>query len=86
MLANPIVRHKVFLDLITMAMTCMVSPVNVLGREVFLFPFNPKGFREWIVRLWLEREEVGSNSRVCSDNFRSDCFERYLKAEMLVYM
>ena len=26
---------------------------------------------------------VGSNSRVCSDNFRSDCFERYLKAEML---
>ena len=35
------------------------------------------------MRLRLKREEVGPNTRVCSDHFQSDCFERDLKAEML---
>ena len=89
MLANPVARHKVFLDLITMPMTCAVccACAGHAGRQkvAFRFPSNTKRFRDWTVRLRLiqKRDEPGQNSRVCLDHFQSDCFERHLKADML---
>lgn len=44
---------------------------------------NKPLLKQWLVKLRLKDPPVTRNSRVCSEHFSADCFERDLQAELL---
>ena len=54
------------------------------GVRFYRLPIGNKPLlKQWLTKLRLKDPPVSKNSRVCTDHFHPDCFERDLKAELL---
>ena len=44
---------------------------------------NPDLLKKWLAKLRLENPPIRKSSRLCSEHFEKDCFERDLRAELM---
>ena len=54
------------------------------GISFFRLPLkDPARLKVWLAKLQLEDPPIKETSRVCSEHFSEDCFERDLKSELI---
>ena len=54
------------------------------GISFFRLPLkNQQLLKQWLIKLQLKDPPLKETSRICSEHFTDDCFERDLKAELM---